>query len=386
MNFRKAFFELTLFLFWPFVLYSQSLSDCAIQFVNKIPEQAKLIGLGEANHGSEEFTLMRAEICRQLIKKNRIQAIVLEASYYDCKRINDYVLNRNSDTVSLFCGIWWPWKTKSMLRFLNELRIYNLTCKTEDKVFFLGMDKGVNLMHQAFCYPDFWYTVPWIRNFKSKVNTCNEPNCEKKAILQLYKERSYLHERDDSLEALAIIETLYFETLSKPQRYKHRELFMAEMVSHLLNQFANNKSLFIWAHNAHIAYKHSSRKNCGYYMKKQWKDKAFLAAMFFTNGSFRAVNTDSVFNKNFRYIQSFDIPKNYNLFSIDNYKLLNENEMNNREKVWEIGAAFSVKTLYQKPDFFQQKYKLKHSFDAVIYVPTTTPSEDVKGLNVIKVN
>ena len=56
-----------------------------------IPEDSKIIALGEASHGNKEFQELKLEIFKKLVEKYNVKAFALEADFGGCLEINDYI-------------------------------------------------------------------------------------------------------------------------------------------------------------------------------------------------------------------------------------------------------------------------------------------------------
>lgn len=53
-----------------------------------IPEEADIVMIGEASHGTEEFYRLRAEVTKLLIQDRGFGAVVAEADFPDAFRVN----------------------------------------------------------------------------------------------------------------------------------------------------------------------------------------------------------------------------------------------------------------------------------------------------------
>jgi erythromycin esterase-like protein len=59
---------------------------------------ARVVLLGEASHGTQEFYRERAQITRRLIREKGFTAVTVEADWPDAYRVNRYVQGRSRDT------------------------------------------------------------------------------------------------------------------------------------------------------------------------------------------------------------------------------------------------------------------------------------------------
>ena len=104
----------------------------------------RVIGLGEATHGTKEFFEMKHRMLEYLVTQLGFTVFAIEASYGRCKYINDYVLNGkgNLDTATVIQGFT-TWSTEEVKEMIRWMRNYNQTNPVQ-KVQFVGFDLQVN--------------------------------------------------------------------------------------------------------------------------------------------------------------------------------------------------------------------------------------------------
>lgn len=56
-----------------------------------IPDNVKIVGVGEATHGSVEFQKLKLEMFKMLVEKKGFTALCLEADFGDCIEANNYI-------------------------------------------------------------------------------------------------------------------------------------------------------------------------------------------------------------------------------------------------------------------------------------------------------
>jgi erythromycin esterase-like protein len=108
---------------------------------------ARLILLGEASHGTDEFYRARAEITKRLIQEKHIAAVAVEADWPDAFRVNRYVRGMSNDrsadeALSGFKRFpTWMWRNTVVREFVEWLREYNNALPSNaTKVGFYGLD------------------------------------------------------------------------------------------------------------------------------------------------------------------------------------------------------------------------------------------------------
>lgn len=110
------------------------------EFINKPALNSKLIGLGEATHGTKEFSEIKSDIVKILVTHYNYKYFILEAGFTDCIKINEFIQNKSYDSINLFNGLPWPWATKEFYDLLVWMRNYNLNNK--EPINFFGSDVG----------------------------------------------------------------------------------------------------------------------------------------------------------------------------------------------------------------------------------------------------
>jgi erythromycin esterase-like protein len=127
--------------------HAQPLSGEAGNYDRLLEEigDARLVLIGEASHGTEEFYRERATITRRLIEERGFGAIAAEADWPDAFRINRFVRNTSDDRTPLDAlddfGRFphWMWRNTVVHDFIGWLRDYN-DAHPDHKAGFYGLD------------------------------------------------------------------------------------------------------------------------------------------------------------------------------------------------------------------------------------------------------
>ena len=103
-----------------------------------IPDQVKIVGLGEATHGNIEFQELKKDVFAGLVKNENFRVFVLEGDFGAGQRINQFILNGN-DTAeeavnALDYGIY---KTEQMMELVQWMHDYNATVERGREGLFL---------------------------------------------------------------------------------------------------------------------------------------------------------------------------------------------------------------------------------------------------------
>ncbi|MGE0867875.1 MAG: erythromycin esterase family protein [Kofleriaceae bacterium] len=108
---------------------------------------SKLVLLGEATHGTQEFYRIRAELTKRLIRERGFSAIAAEADWPDAYRINRYVhgVGRDLDPAAALIEFrrfpQWMWRNTDVLDLVSWLRSYNdQLAGPASRIGFYGLD------------------------------------------------------------------------------------------------------------------------------------------------------------------------------------------------------------------------------------------------------
>lgn len=104
---------------------------------------ARVVGLGEATHGSHDFFALKARVFRHLVEEKGFRTFALEAPWSTGVRLNDYVLHGKGDPRRIMRAefqrdyLWW--NNTDYLRLVEWMRGYNVR-HPGDPVRFMGDD------------------------------------------------------------------------------------------------------------------------------------------------------------------------------------------------------------------------------------------------------
>ncbi|MFD8598186.1 erythromycin esterase family protein [Kitasatospora sp. NPDC059646] len=106
---------------------------------------AKVVGLGEATHGSHEFFTVKHRVLRYLVEEKGFRAFALEAPWSTGVRLDGYVLRGEGDLKQImdeeFQGTYRWWNNGEYRDMLQWMRAYNVE-HPKDPVRFVGDDSG----------------------------------------------------------------------------------------------------------------------------------------------------------------------------------------------------------------------------------------------------
>lgn len=105
---------------------SEEIENDDLKILEKLVGKSKIIGLGEATHGSSEVYQMKYRISKYLIKNENFNLFSLEANMPESFVMNKYIIDKVADPKTILKHMYfWLWQTEETLNFVNWLKEYN---------------------------------------------------------------------------------------------------------------------------------------------------------------------------------------------------------------------------------------------------------------------
>lgn len=103
--------------------------------------EASLVGLGEATHGTAEFTRVRRIVLEYLVTELGCRLFALETNYPEALALDAYVADGEGDPKDALNRLnTWVWQTEEMADLLRWLREFNTDRPDDDRVRIRGFD------------------------------------------------------------------------------------------------------------------------------------------------------------------------------------------------------------------------------------------------------
>lgn len=302
-------------------------------------DQARLVLLGEASHGTHEFYQARAVISRRLITEKGFNAVAVEADWPDAYRVNCYIQGRGSDKTAAeaLSGFTrfptWMWRNTDVEEFVEWLRRYNQEQPEAKKVGFYGLD--LYSLHSSIesvidyldrtdpeaaqrarfrysCFEDsqenpeiYGYTASFDMN-----ETCRKQVIS--ALLELQQKAPEYARRADGIEddeAFFAVQNArvvknaeeYYRTMfdNRKSSWNLRDTHMAETLDELLKYLdrrVNNSRAVVWAHNSHLGDARATQMgqggelNVGQLVRERYGNQAVLVGFSTYTGTVAAAS------------------------------------------------------------------------------------------------
>ena len=110
-----------------------------LQALKPLIGNARIVGLGEATHGTAEFFRMKHRLMEFLATEAGFTIFSIEANLPESYRMNDYVMTGRGDPKKLLQGMYfWTWNTQEVLDMVEWMRKFNQSGR--GRVQFTGFD------------------------------------------------------------------------------------------------------------------------------------------------------------------------------------------------------------------------------------------------------
>lgn len=255
---------------------------------------ARIVLLGEASHGTQDFYHLRASITKYLIEHHGFTAVAVEADWPDAYRVNRFVRAEgpDQDANSALSGFErfpsWMWRNTEVLSFARWLREWN-DAHDRHKAGFYGLDLySLNTSIQAVIayldkvdpdaagrararYACFDHFAGDTHAYGYAVSAGITEPCEDQVVKQLVEMRRRAEKVDPSDPAaadeyffaeqnarLALNAEDYYRAMFRGRHssWNIRDTHMADTVDELLEHLGEQNGvkarLVVWAHNSHL--------------------------------------------------------------------------------------------------------------------------------------
>jgi len=376
--------------------------------LHNILSDKKIIGLGEATHGTHEFFVYKHRMIKHLVENENFKVFIIEGDFAGSQAMNDYVVYGKGTIKDGLMGIGYGvWFKQEFVDFIEWIKIYNDDKTLEDKIKFYGCD----INNEAL-------VAKKIKTYLNQIQELNQPLQEGLDVIiegklreklseggTIFKEQffSKLNNAFSSLKDEKCKEYIFmqhckreleqifeFDLADGKTRIVLRDKFMAENIEWIY-QFENKQKSIFWAHNEHIKNdkEKSYQKPTGYYLKDKFGDNYYSFGFGFYEGEVAGYNREE------KKYDSFKVPSMSSkkltdaVFSLCMYPnfILDLNSANKSE----IISKFLHTNLYQRtigagfyPDGKKRNHfrmgKLKDKYDGIIFIKKTHPSVLIKKM------
>jgi len=277
---------------------------------------ARVVGLGEATHGTREFFQMKHRVLALLVKELGFNTFAIEATWPEANRINDYLHTGVGDPQTLLSGLYfWTWNTEEVLEMIQWMRNHNLNPGGAPQVSFFGFDMQYPGMaiHNVILFlqpidaagatfatdryscmqayandPRGSFPAAYADASATYQNTCRDDLDE--VYDWLLANRGTLEAASSSQEFARALRSarvvVQYEDMAAERTPWARDLYMAENAVWLHEQAGPGSKVVLWAHNLHVS---QVTGWMGSHLRAHYANDYVIVGFDFYRGSFQAV-------------------------------------------------------------------------------------------------
>ena len=377
---------------------------------------AKIVGMGEATHGTQEFFQMKHRIFKYLVEKQGFRYLAFEYDLGGCMALNELIQSGQGDIKAWMSQqmYFWTWRTTEVLQLFLWMQEYNRNKPDSEKVHLVGVDcqftsqavpQLVSLLSR--------YDNSFATEVSSKLNSLVKPELYKGetfanlqqarngVLPQIYAVGRALNERASSIsqltspayyqqilrvyETIVQAEILQYNQVFNPETFlTFREKYMAENLNWFFNQYGNIK-VALWAHNEHVAKNEQflgfNINSLGGNLKAQYGTAYQVIGFSMGSGDFKAYNllnnrletmqleAPLVNSFNFSFTQVEEPRYGVKLADLQKRYFWN-NRLSSSRPFLSIGAAFNA----ERVERYFYTIRLDQLYDVIFHFDSTNPS------------
>ncbi|MFE7194379.1 erythromycin esterase family protein [Kitasatospora sp. NPDC057541] len=112
-----------------------------LQPLKEVLAGVRIVGLGEATHGTREFFQLKHRLLEFLVMELGFRTLAMEASASASPAVDAYVRYGIGEADKVLAGLgFWTWRTREVLAVIEWMRAYNRGRPEDEKVRFAGID------------------------------------------------------------------------------------------------------------------------------------------------------------------------------------------------------------------------------------------------------
>lgn len=285
--------------------------------LKQILRDVRVVGLGEATHGTREFFTLKHRLVQYLVQEMGFRVVAIEQSYGNALPIAWYV-ETGDWSLELALRKESMWGREEVRQLLQWMREYNETVAPERQVRLAGFDiqsveVGSALLEQYLgrVAPEYLrevQTALWAAGTGNpysgaslRVTGKGDPEAKAEVLGRLRDLVDFLVANETRFVALTSAEEFvgalrmsrnlvrHYDTYGAPAdatevSYK-RDRYMAETILEMLAEEGAETRMVVWAHNAHVA---DAPNWMGSYLRQAQGEQYYALGLLFNKGSFLA--------------------------------------------------------------------------------------------------
>jgi erythromycin esterase len=263
----------------------------------------KIIGMGEATHGTKEFFQMKQRLFKFFVEHFNHKVLAFEMDYSEALIFEEYIQTGKGNLTELMKNKldFWTWCTSEIRDLFEWMKEYNIGKKPQDRLHLFGIDC------QTFDYnvPELMNRIALIDSvMKNDITKVLNPKptdiniSQAKAIgsiLKSNKGKMLLKISTNEYDEIEHISDIIIQTVKSKNDSTYegslRDQFMAENTIWLSKR--TKHPISIWAHNDHIKKGDKATEEAfsmGFYIDYRQKESYKNIGFSFAEGSVTAYN------------------------------------------------------------------------------------------------
>jgi erythromycin esterase len=281
--------------------------------LEKILEDVRVVGLGEATHGSHEIFTLKHRLIEFLVTRMGFTMLAIEGSVIEAARMNEYTAGRADRAAALDAlrAGGWITETEELAALLDWLRMVNATVPEERRVRLVGLDpqgsgRAIDFLSDFLARAgrsDFKSVLDVVRTQDANALQFARTEISLDTLRDLYRLLAFLLLNEGDLSArLSPAEhrraVEYARLLAQFGEFNAslprgqggtRDGYMADHLLRVMQAAPAGTRAIVWAHNSHIAARQSgSFPPMGGNLRKAFGSAYYALATAFDRGSFQA--------------------------------------------------------------------------------------------------
>ncbi|MFF4143973.1 erythromycin esterase family protein [Streptomyces sp. NPDC001698] len=278
-----------------------------LQPLKDVLSGVRVVGLGEATHGTREFFQLKHRLLEFLVTELGFSVLAMEASASAAPAVDAYVRHGVGEAETALSGLgFWTWRTYEVLAVIEWMRAYNRGRPEAEKVRFVGIDPqrcGASIaVLDTFLSeraPDRVVGLRAALGVLAHAYPGQHPDPQRRLVHDAEDLAAFVHDQfPEAPEAVRhariLVRAADLVTRSRLHDdaqqtvYAARDRYMADAVHKLLT--VPSAKIVLWAHNGHIAKNpyDNGPLPLGHHLREWHQDAYYALGLLFGRGSFRA--------------------------------------------------------------------------------------------------
>ncbi len=228
-----------------------------------VPENARVIALGEATHGNAEFQQLKLDVFQNLVENDGVRTFAIEGDFGGCEQVNRYIHGGEGTAQEAAAAIGFQiYQTDEMAELITYMREYNASAPDGEDLRFYGFDmqryqNSFDLLLES-CKANEMDTTQ-LENLvnEDNWNEAYDNAARSEVIMQIKAQLENKENIEQAVHAAdMLLKYLQLQEAKDPNTGMDlRDAFMAENVQWILQQeqALGREKIFITGHNSHVA-------------------------------------------------------------------------------------------------------------------------------------